>query len=125
MEMKKDIKNREDIELLVSAFYVKIKKDASLSYFFNEVAKVNWEVHLPKVSDFFENILFSTGDYDGNPMDTHRELNQKSTVSIDHFKRWNFLFDSTVDELYVGAKADELKLRAANIAAAMMNKTVS
>lgn len=125
MEMKKDIKNREDIELLVSAFYVKIKKDASLSYFFNEVAKVNWEVHLPKVSDFFENILFSTGDYDGNPMDTHRELNQKSTVSVDHFKRWNFLFDSTVDELYVGAKADELKLRAANIAAAMMNKTVS
>ena len=123
--MKKDIKNREDIELLVSAFYVKIKKDASLSYFFNEVAKVNWEVHLPKVSDFFENILFSTGDYDGNPMDTHRELNQKSTVSVDHFKRWNFLFDSTVDELYVGAKADELKLRAANIAAAMMNKTVS
>ena len=77
------------------------------------------------MSDFFENILFSTGDYDGNPMDTHRELNQKSTVSVDHFKRWNFLFDSTVDELYVGAKADELKLRAANIAAAMMNKTVS
>ncbi|WP_395050499.1 group III truncated hemoglobin [Flavobacterium sp.] len=123
--MKTDIKNRADIEQLVNAFYFKIKADDAISYFFIEVANVNWETHLPKVCDFFENILFSTGDYDGNPMIIHRELNKKSAVSPNHFKRWNTLFDSTVDELFVGLKADEIKQRAINISAAMMHKTLS
>ena len=56
--MKTDIKNRADIEKIVNAFYVKIKADADISYFFNEVAKVNWEDHLPKMYNFFENISF-------------------------------------------------------------------
>jgi len=120
--MKTDIKNKEDIKILVSAFYVKIKADASMAYFFEDVAKVNWEDHLSKVCDFFENILFSTGDYEGNPMVTHRELNKKSAVSTDHFKRWNALFDESVDELFMGVKANEIKQRATNIAAAMMSK---
>lgn len=120
--MKTDIKNKEDIKILISAFYVKIKADVSMAYFFEDVARVNWEDHLPKVCNFFENILFSTGNYEGNPMVTHRELNKKSPVTPIHFQRWNLLFDTTVDELFVGSKADELKQRATNIAAAMMHK---
>jgi hemoglobin len=123
--MKTDILNRVDIEKLVNAFYNKIKADASLSYFFDKVANVNWDDHLPKVCAFFENILFSTGDYNGNPMDTHRELNQKSTVCPSHFKSWNTHFDTTVDELFEGKNAEEIKKRATNISAAMMNKTSS
>ena len=122
--MKTDIKNREDIEKLVNAFYDKIKADAGISYFFNDVAKVNWENHLPKVYAFFENILFSSGNYDGNPMVTHEELHKKSEVKQDHFQHWNTLFDETVDELFVGEKAGEIKQRAANISAVMMQKTL-
>jgi hemoglobin len=69
--MKTDIKNRADIEKLVTVFYGKVKEDAAISYFFNDVAKVNWENHLPKMCDFFENILLSSGNYDGNPMSAH------------------------------------------------------
>lgn len=120
--MKKDIKNRADIEKLVSLFYAKVKGDTSISYFFNDVAKVNWETHLPKMCDFFENILFYTGNYEGNPMLAHEELHKKSEVRGEHFYRWNTLFDATVDELFAGEKAKEIKQRSINIAAAMMQK---
>jgi hemoglobin len=122
--MKTDIKNRADIEKLVNAFYDKIKTDPEISYFFNDVAKVNWENHLPKMYDFFENILLSSGNYDGNPMIAHEELHKKSEVSREHFQHWNILFDKTVDELFAGVKAEEIKQRATNIAAAMMRKTL-
>ncbi|MBF2708132.1 group III truncated hemoglobin [Flavobacterium soyangense] len=122
--MKTDIKNRVDIEKLANVFYGKIKTDAEISYFFNDVAKVKWEDHLPKMHDFFENILFSSGNYEGNPMVTHEELHKKSPVNQSHFNRWNILFDETVDELFAGVKAEEIKRRAANISAAMMHKNL-
>lgn len=122
--MKTDIKNRKDIEKLVNVFYEKIKIDTGLSYFFNDVAKVKWENHLPKMYDFFENILFSSGNYEGNPMVTHEELHKKSPVNQEHFKHWNQLFAKTVDELFAGEKAEEIKQRAINISAAMMHKTL-
>jgi hemoglobin len=120
--MKTDIKNRADIEKLVTIFYGRVMEDPSISYFFNDVAKVNWEKHLPKMCDFFENILFSSGNYDGNPMQAHEELHKKSEVRGEHFQHWNVLFDATVDELFTGEKAEEIKQRATNIAAAMMHK---
>jgi hemoglobin len=119
--MKTDIKNRSDIEKLVNTFYEKVQKDLVISYFFNDIAKVNWENHLPKMCDFFENILFSSGNYSGNPMQVHEELHKKSQVRAEHFQHWNALFDATIDELFVGAKAEEIKQRATNIAAAMMH----
>lgn len=121
--MKRDIKNREDIEKLVTIFYDKVKQDPAISYFFDDVAKVNWEKHLPKMCDFFENILLSSGNYDGNPMVAHEELHKKSEVKENHFERWKSLFDAAVDELFIGVKAEEVKRRATNIAGAMMHKT--
>ena len=120
--MKTDIKNRKDIEKLVSVFYAKVKLDAMISYFFNDVAQTNWQTHLPKMCDFFENILFYSGNYEGNPMHAHEELHKKSEVRLEHFQHWSLLFDATVDELFRGIKAEEIKQRATNIAAAMMHK---
>ena len=122
--MKTDIKNRADIEKLINAFYDKIKIDSKIGYFFNDVAKVNWKIHLPRMYDFWENILFSTGDFVGNPMAKHKELHQKSTMTEAHFQHWNALFNETVDALFIGEKAEEIKQRALNIAMAMMYKTL-
>ena len=122
--MKTDIKNRTDIEKLINSFYDKIKTDTKIGYFFTEVAHVNWEKHLPRMYDFWENIMFSTGNFVGNPMAKHKELHQKSTMTKAHFQHWNSLFDETVDELFIGEKAEEIKQRAANIATAMMYKTL-
>ena len=67
--------------------------------------------------------MFSSGNYDGNPMVTHEELNKKSELKREHFQHWNILFDETVDELFLGLKAEEVKQRAINISEAMMYKT--
>ena len=123
--MKKDIKNRTDIERLVNAFYDKVKQDAVLGYLFNDVARVNWDEHLAKMYNFWENILFYTGNYSGSPMIVHRELHSKSTMTTAHFEHWIALFTKTVDDLFKGEKADEIKARATNIAAVMMYKTLS
>jgi hemoglobin len=123
--MKTDIRNRKDIEKLVNAFYEKVKTDEVIGYLFVDVAKVNWELHLPKMYDFWENILFYTANYEGNPMLKHKELHQKSTMNETHFQHWNKLFNETVDQLFQGSKADEIKNRASNIAQTMMYKTLS
>ena len=123
--MKTDIRNRNDIELLVNAFYDKVIEDQKIGYLFNDVAKVNWNLHLPKMYDFWENILFFTGNYNGNPMARHKELHEKSKLDKSHFEQWNLLFNTTVDELFEGVKALEIKERAMNISAVMMIKTIS
>ena len=74
--MKKDITSRKDIELLVDEFYNKIKKDEQIGFIFTDIAKVNWEKHLPIMYDFFENMLFYTGSYTGNPMELHKHVNR-------------------------------------------------
>lgn len=122
---KKDIQNREDIMLLVNAFYEKIKSDPVIGYLFIEVAQVNWEKHLPKMYDFWENILFYTGNFEGNPMTKHKELHQKSTLTEAHFQQWNALFIEAVDLYFKGTKAEEIKHRAKNISSTMIHKTLS
>ena len=123
--MKTDIRNRKDIEKLVNAFYDKVKKDDTIGYLFNDVAKVNWELHLPKMYDFWENILFYSGNYSGSPMVVHKELHQKSTMNQQHFQHWNDLFCETVDKLFIGVRANEIKERASNIAQVIMYKTLN
>ena len=72
--MKKDIENRNDIELLINSFYDKVKKDKTIGYIFNDVAKVNWEAHLPVMYNFWEGIIFNKSTYNGNPMVVHNRV---------------------------------------------------
>lgn len=123
--MKKDIKNREDIIQLVDAFYKTVISDEKIGYLFSDVAKINWELHLPKMYDFWENILFNTGNFEGNPMQKHKELNEKSKLEKAHFLHWNKLFQITVNKLFSGEKATEIIKRAMNISHMMMEKAVT
>lgn len=120
--MMQDIKDRADIKQLVDTFYTKVRADETIGYLFNEVAKVNWEQHLPRMYDFWENILFQTGGFKGNPMVAHVQLHQKSPLSADHFARWQELFLATVDELFKGDMAELIKQRARSIATMMLIK---
>ena len=120
--MKKDISNRADIQQLVDTFYIKVRADETIGYLFNDVAQVNWEQHLPRMYDFWENILFQTGSFKGNPMAAHVQLHQKSPLSAVHFDRWQRLFFATVDELFEGDMAELIKQRALSIATMMRIK---
>ncbi|MDE3237270.1 MAG: group III truncated hemoglobin [Bacteroidota bacterium] len=120
--MKKDIINRNDIEKLVTEFYKKATADNVIGYIFNDVAKVNWDKHLPIMFDFWENALFFTGSYTGNPMKLHQKLHEHMTLTTAHFERWNSLFIATIDELFEGEKAELAKQRAYSISTVMQVK---
>jgi hemoglobin len=66
----KDIVSQDDIQVLVNSFYDKVKT-SEIGFFFEEIAKVNWEKHLPKMYIFWESVLFATVKFDGNPMGAH------------------------------------------------------
>ena len=120
--MKKDITSRKDIELLVDKFYDKVKSDEQIGFIFTEIAKVNWQRHLPIMYDFFENVLFYTGGYTGNPMELHKHVNRLFPLTESHFNQWNNLFHATVDELFKGPTAKLVKERAKSISIVMQLK---
>jgi hemoglobin len=120
--MKNDIRDRQDIRLLIDSFYGKVRKDEVIGYIFNEVVKVDWEHHLPIMYDFWEGVLFQQGGYTGNPMAVHTRLNQETPLTTEHFDRWKQLFLETVGEHFEGEKAELARQRAVSIATMMRIK---
>lgn len=115
----KDLTSRDDIEVLIRRFYDKVQKDDLLSDFFTQV---NWATHLPVMFDFWETVLFFTGNYSGNPMQAHKMVNQRMPMQPKHFARWLTLFTDTVNEMFQGEKAELACTRAQAIAYLMEQK---
>jgi hemoglobin len=117
-----DINSRKDIELLMEKFYDKVKKDDTIGPIFNDVAKVNWEHHIPIICDFWETLLLDAASYRKNVMEVHFSLNRKIPLEDKHFNVWLKLFTGTVDEYFTGEKAGQAKKKAKSIAALMQFK---
>ncbi len=122
LSMSRDIENREDLLLLVKRFYNKLLADASISYLFTEIAKINLEHHLPVLVDFWDSILFQSDTYQKNAMQPHLSLHQQSPLQKHHFETWLLHFKESVDELFEGEKAFLAKERALSIATVMRIK---
>lgn len=110
---KKDIKTREDIFLLVSSFYGKIRKDKVLGPFFSNAIK-NWDEHLDRLTTFWESSLFLKTKYLGNPLEAHTKVDAENDNRITelHFGLWLNLWFQTIDELFEGDYAENAKHRA-------------
>lgn len=119
---KKSLDSPEAIKRLVDSFYEKIQIDPLLSPIFTEVAQVDWEKHLPKMYAFWESIILGNNAYDGNPFRPHLAVNQKHTLTIDHFERWLALFSETLTEHFTGDTAEQVRQRATQIALVWNNK---
>jgi hemoglobin len=121
--MNKDIENREDIDELMRAFYKRAIADDVIGFIFTDVAKLDLEHHLPIIGDFWETLLFRTGDYSKhgrNPLQVHGELNEKTPLRREHFTRWLEIFAETVDRKFAGDTAEFIKMRAGAIAERML-----
>lgn len=111
--MLHDITNTEDIKTLIDHFYAKVQEDEVIGYIFNDIAQVDWPKHLPVMYAFWEFLLLGSSDgYRGNPIQKHFDLHQKHALKVAHFDRWLQLFQSSVDELFVGPTAENAKFRA-------------
>lgn len=106
------IKSRDEVIQIVDSFYAKVRLDPLIGPIFNDVAKVDWAEHMPKLYNFWEDLLFGTDNYKGRPFPPHMKLNLKPV----HFEIWLKLFTETIDENYQGMKAEEMKARARRIA---------
>lgn len=110
---KQDLKTREDVYLLVSSFYKKIRNNDILGPFFNETIK-DWNAHLEVLTTFWESSLFLKTRYTGDPIKAHTEVDKmfNHSISDTHFGLWLNLWFETIDELFEGDYAENAKRRA-------------
>jgi len=118
LEMKTDIRDRNDIQKLVAVFYEHLLQDEEFKHLFLDVAQVNMLDHLDLLIDFWESVLFQAGKYKRDPLQAHLDVNQKYHYGLNdsHFNRWLQVFNETVDSLFEGEKATGAKDRARSIA---------
>jgi len=108
----KDIDSIEDIQTFVNGFYDKVKNDELLAPVFAIRIEANgWDVHLERMYDFWNTVLFFDGTYKGNPFSKHIGL----PITENHFSRWIVLFHQTIDSHFSGERAEEVKLRASKM----------
>ena len=74
-----DIKNREDILLIMRKFYDKLLADDSINFFFTKVTSVDQhlEAHFEILATFWEQSLFLKGGYFNNMISIHKEVHDK------------------------------------------------
>jgi len=111
-----DVCDRDDVAEMVLRFYRDVAQDDLLGPMFNEVARVDWSEHLPKLTEFWCRALFGTSGYSGNPFRAHQLVHEKRAFTPAHFERWLDLFCETVDLGWVGANAEKAKALARNVA---------
>ncbi|SFN62287.1 hemoglobin [Bizionia echini] len=114
---KKNIETRDDVFLLVSSFYEKVRADEFLGPFFNRVI-TDWDAHIERLTTFWETSLFMTRKlekkYYGNPLEVHVQVDKENnhTITEHHFGAWLNLWFQTIDEHFEGEVADNAKRRA-------------
>ena len=117
--MKRDIATRDDIELLMNSFYERLLADERISYIFTDVAKLDIKTHIPVIADFWESVLLNKNVYHNNAMKIHMDLNEKTSLTKEHFSVWLTHFAATIDELFEGDIALLAKQRARSVATLM------
>jgi hemoglobin len=118
LNVKRDIKNKNDIELLVHTFYDRVKDDNLLSVVINEKMIPDWSGHLASMSEFWKTILLDKRPYEGKPAEKHLTL----PITSHHFDRWITLFHVTLDDLYAGKQTEEAKYHAHKMAEVFRTK---
>lgn len=121
-----DVAQRADIELIINDFYTEILADPIIGFIFTDIAKINLDIHLPLIVDFWSDVIFRNSQlinktksvrlYKGNVLQAHLQLNSLISLKPGHFTRWLYLFNKSVDDAFAGKNCDALKKRAESIA---------
>ena len=83
-----------EIDALVDAFYLKVRKDTTIGPIFDGTVK-DWPRHLILLKNFWSTVLLTTSAYRGDPLATHLKL----SLDREHFERWLALFAETATEV--------------------------
>jgi hemoglobin len=122
MGERPDISTRDDCERLVRAFYGRAFADEIIGWLFTDVAKLDLEAHVPRITSFWETVLLGAQSYAGGAFRPHALLHAKAGLRGGHFTRWVALWSQTVDELFAGPTAEAAKAHAERVAAAFAER---
>ncbi len=117
-----DIASRADLDVLLRRFYTAAFADPLIGPFFTEIAGTDLDVHLPRITDFWERALFRSADYRRNAFAPHAALHSARPLTAEHFGRWVQLWHATVDGLHQGPNAERAKAQGERIAVAMLRR---
>jgi hemoglobin len=123
----KELREREDVHLLVNTFYSQVRKDTILGSVFNVLIKEkDWPAHLNRMVDFWECNLFFRPTFKGNPIQVHRKVDTGYNYHTNkcHYERWVELWCQTVDQHFEGEKAELAKLRAMKMGKQLLSKVI-
>lgn len=112
----RDLDSPEEIYEMVRRFYADVAQDDLLGPMFNDVAKVDWSEHLPKLAAFWCRALLGITGYTGNPFHAHARIHDQRAFTPAHFERWLSLFYETVELGWIGPNARRALELAANVA---------
>ena len=113
-----DLGDPVEVAEMVRRFYSDVAQDDLLGPMFNNVARVDWSEHLPKLTDFWCRVLFGLPGYAGSPLRAHQLIHAKRAFTGQHFERWLDLFYETVDLGWIGPNAEKVKAFAVKVARA-------
>ncbi|MDJ0342351.1 group III truncated hemoglobin [Streptomyces sp. H10-C2] len=117
-----DITDRADLATLLRRFYGAALSDRLIGPYFTEIAALDLEAHLPRITDFWERALLRTAEYGGDAFAPHAALHVTQPMTAEHFGRWVQLWRASVDGLYLGPNADRAKAQGERIALSMLHR---
>ncbi|MGN6742147.1 MAG: group III truncated hemoglobin [Amnibacterium sp.] len=113
----RDLADRDDVAVLVEAFYRRAMTDPLLGPVFTDVARLDLDHHLPIITDFWDTVLFAAGTYRRNLLALHAAIDRRAPLTAAHFARWLALWTATIDERFEGEVAERAKAEARHAAA--------
>ncbi|WP_406182692.1 group III truncated hemoglobin [Streptomyces sp. NBC_01006] len=114
-----DISGRADLTVVLRRFYTAAFADRRIGPFFTEIAGTDLEVHLPRITDFWERALFRTAGYGRDAFGPHAALHAARAMTPEDFGRWVQLWNAAVDGLHRGPNAERAKATGERIALAL------
>lgn len=98
-----------EIRRMVHLFYDRVREDPLLGPVFENRIDGEWGAHLERMVAFWTSVLLASGQYLGNPLETHRTI---PGIGSEHFDRWLELFREVVHEVFVEHVAGDVLVRA-------------
>jgi hemoglobin len=111
-----DLDGPDAVSEMVRRFYRDVAQDDLLGPMFNDVARVDWSEHLPKLTAFWCRALFGLPGYAGNPFRAHAAVHARRAFHERHFERWLELFEATLAEGWSGPVAERARRLARDVA---------
>jgi len=122
-EARPDIESSADCERLVRAFYGKAMVDERIGWIFTDIAELDLERHIPRITAFWATNLLEEKSYRGGAFGVHARLHEKAGgLRQEHFERWLVIWCQTVDELFDGPLAAAAKVHALRLANAFYGR---